>query len=278
MSGDQHFCPNCGSRNEADAHFCESCGEQLEDAPVSPAGAAPAASRAEAATASSPAGRPRVPPWLVAGGLAVLVGVPAIAFRGSIGRLVGLGAGPQKTVPAAPHAPDTLVDIPAVVPGTGGSAPTRRRPPAPPLGSWRSGTAASASIIAAGSVMSLGALDRVCASQSREGDEFRAAVHEAVPASNGTTIRRGTIVTLVVDRVSGGVMYFSTRSIEIEGVAYALDASVDAVAVTSNVTTPPLPPGIPKGAVVTRGNLDDMCIEPNAKIRIKLTDDFVMPP
>lgn len=164
--------------------------------------------------------------------------------------------------------------------------------------------------IAAGSVLSLKALEQVCTDKTREGARFRAVLQQDVAGSGGAAIPKGTIVTFVVDRLKRATapnekpeFSIAPMSIELNGTQSPLAASVD------GVTLKPKKPGL-LGALVgaaavaaaTRASGGDVkqtvaggvaggaagavvgnqlktgdgCIEKNAAIRITLAADLTM--
>jgi outer membrane lipoprotein SlyB len=191
---------------------------------------------------------------------------------------------------------------PATVPPP---APAPPPPPAPP-------PAAPVARVTAGSTLTLKAADKVCTDKNKEGDRFRAAVDQDVTGANGARIPKGSFVTLAIDHLkrSNGskentVFSVVPTSIDINGVTYPVNASVDTVAVKKNgkgllgalvgaaagvaatraaggnagaAVAGGIVGGAAGGVVGSHLGNEDGCIDKNALLRITLRSDLNLSP
>jgi hypothetical protein len=93
-------------------------------------------------------------------------------------------------------------------------------------------------MIAAGSLLKLDALDRVCTNTSKVGDRMAATVTEPVVGSNGVSIPSGANVTLEVTELKRSentndqiVMGFRVISVSFDGKSYPLNADVQSAVI-----------------------------------------------
>jgi hypothetical protein len=158
-------------------------------------------------------------------------------------------------------------------------------------------------------VLALKATSQLCTDKSKVGDRIGAALQQDVFGPNGARIPQGSTVTFVVDQLKRGdentkartVFSVTPQSIAIEGESYLLSATVDTVVLkkkgrgllgavvgaaagiaaakaAGGDTKTAVAGGIVGGAAgaVVGGQLEhgDGCIEKNALIRIRLSEDL----
>lgn len=143
---------------------------------------------------------------------------------------------PAKTTPAprpkaaAPKpAPAKTTPAPAAPVTTAGGNVAEKGP----------GTAEKMGTVAAGTMLNLGAADKVCTNTNKVGDRFVATLNSAVTGSDGAVIPAGAAVTIelttlkrsenVNDQIQMG---FRVINIAFDGHTYALDGDVQTASIT----------------------------------------------